>query len=213
MGEVIAIGNVGWMSAVLIVFLVFIVVFFLVAAAFIVFALRPQLIGLSKRETRYYAALLLCVFGIMFSFFTPYFFEFTSITIEPNGTWVLRNAWKLPVAKLAPAAARKVDVGLEQITWYGKSYSSYEAARVYVITDKRIYPSRHSTDNEFMRSVAEALKQKNAEYEVPLTTNNHDPFSVYICWRRLHFILIGLFLAVLLSPLVIFRKSSQDPAR
>ncbi len=206
MVENIIISNNGWAGFGLVVFTLFLGIFFLLAVGFVVLALRPKIIGFGRRETVYYAAILASLFGVMASLYAPYFFEFTSVKIEENGTWVLENAWSLPLVKLDTATARTVSYSVENVTWYGKPYSSYDAARIYITTDKKIYYSRANTDLGRVAQSEVLLEQKQQAGAFPKSRNTTNPFSILIRWQRVHYGCIGFFVLILVAPLVLLRK-------
>ncbi len=146
----------------------------------------------------------------MLNYLGPDFLEFSNIKIASNGNWILRNGWNIPLATLDPAVARDVVYDTEQITWYGSSYRSFHAPRLYVVTNNKIYPSRLENDQKYLSAQFAVLKEKLAIQDIPLSENPTSPFSIYESIARWRYIFMGLFVLALFSPLLLFRKPPES---
>lgn len=206
MEETILITSSWWSGAGLTVYALFLALFLMLTLSFIIFAIKPQIVGWTKRQAVFQALIMGCFCAIIMNVLLPYFFEFNKIKITADGSWVLQNGWNIPLAHLDKTVARDVVYGKEFIRWYGATNESGEFARLYVVTDTNIYPSPVQIDQEKIMQLTKDLNTKLDNEQVPLSNNQTPPFSIYKNLQTIRYgtwLLVGL---VMLSPLVIFKK-------
>jgi hypothetical protein len=195
-----------WAGSGLFIFALFLFIFLSTSFAFVVLAIKPKVVGWSRREGIFYALIVICFSAIMSSIFLPYFCEFTTLTITETGSWKLKNGWGITLVTIAESQPRRVLYGSEHVTWYGKAYESYDTSRLYVVTDKRIYPSWTENNEQKIKSILNDLTAVIEQNNLPISTNETKPFSMYQALQYVRYGLWGVLMVIMLLPLLIFRK-------
>lgn len=206
MGETFVITSSWWASTGLVVCAIFLGIFFIITLGFIILAYKRLVLGWTRRQGIFQASILSCFFLIIATSLVPYFFEFTTLTITPANTWILKNGLGIPLKIILPDEPRAVTYGTEHVTWYGRAYESYNQSRLYIVTDKKIYPSDADINQEKIRAMYKDLDTLLFSRHYPRSENDTKPFSIYERLQYIHYGLWGLVCVVMLSPLVLFKK-------
>jgi hypothetical protein len=212
MEENFVITSSWWAGTGLVVYAIFLTIFFITTFAFIILAYKRSVLGWSRREGVHYALMMSCFTLIIATALVPFFFEFTSLKIAEDGTWTLKNGWSITLRTITRDEPRDVVYNKQKVTWYGKSYESYEAARIYVITDDKIYPSWEEQNQEKIKNIYRDLNatilEQRLEQPYQISENTNSPFSIYKHYQYIRYGLYGVLVIILIGPLIIFKKKS-----
>lgn len=127
--------------------------------------------------------IMMCIVVLAMSLLYPVFFEWTSLQIMDDGTWILKNAWGIKQASISKNTPRKIAYDNKLPNWYGGIDTSKTAARLYIVTDSKIYPSWVHTNQEEVRRLFGRLDEVIQVQQIPLPQNKKLPFEAYSVLR------------------------------
>jgi len=152
-----------------------------------------------KRENGYRSLLVFLVSAWMGILFIPPFFEFSKVYILSDGTWKLKNGLNITLKTLKVDEPRSVKMNTKKVFWYGGSQRQFNAANVYVITDKKIYGSFTDLPDSINNS-AKKLEESIAKYHLPESNNTNSPIKFVQVLQQIKYVIYGLLALALFIP-------------
>lgn len=198
-----------WAAIIFGVYSIFLFIFLGLVGILIFLAIKSFALGITKKELIQQVALAMCIAGIVASLLVPSFFEFTKLQVSDEGSWTFTNAWGVTLVKLTKNSPRRIAYDSKVVTWYGGVQESKKIGRLYIVTDKKIYPSWVNMDQEKTKQMFGKLDEMTQIQQIPISQNTTTPFSIYKPLQYVRHTLWGLLVCTVLVIWALLRKNKS----